>query len=167
MTKFTEKQQLFIDGKAAGMTNQAAAEGAGYALSSADVAAAKLLRRPEVKSAIAKARRALHKSGVAPTKPASKGKIGVEEIVDEEGRVMQRDHYADPMHFLEDLINLNKAPLAMRAKAATDLMPYRHARIGEKGKKENKHDAAKEIHGGKFKPQKSPTLATVTSIHGR
>jgi hypothetical protein len=50
------------------------------------------------------------------------------------------------------------AEVALGAAPARDLMPYKHARIGEKGKKETAketaHTAAKK---GKFKPTAAPS----------
>ena len=139
MTKLTEKQQGFIANKAAGVPNREAAIAAGYAPNSADVAAGKLLRRADIKAAI---------------KAASKGvdtKIGMP--------TMPRTHYADAMTFLVDVIDHGKLPIAMRADAAKQLLPYHHARIGEAGKKQKAKDRAAELAGGgqsKFSPKVSP-----------
>jgi phage terminase small subunit len=76
---------------------------------------------------------------------------------------MQRAKYADPATFLHDLMNNPAVPLMMRKDAAKDLMPYKHARIGEKGKKEMADDDARKISrgtGSKFKTQKPPTNVT-------
>lgn len=162
-TQMTPKQCAFIANKAAGMTNEAAAIAAGYSPNGAKVAANTILKKPGVKAAIKKAAAKVVPSDNDITRTLAQNLLGVPPTDDG----MPRSQYADSKDFLVDTMNNRAIPFAQRQKAATDLMPYQHARIGEKGKKENKHDAAKEIHGGKFKPQKSPTLATVTSIHGR
>jgi hypothetical protein len=52
--------------------------------------------------------------------------------------------------------------MLMRKDAAKDLMAYKHARVGEKGKKETANDEAHHIARGskpsKFKTQKPPSL---------
>lgn len=51
-------------------------------------------------------------------------------------------------------------PVAMRADAAKQLLPYKHARMGETGKKQTKKENAQAIaRGDSTKPTK-PKLAT-------
>ena len=64
MKQLTEKQQAFIANKSAGVPNREAAIAAGYSPTAADVTAAKLLQRPEIKAAI-KAQTAPQTSGLA------------------------------------------------------------------------------------------------------
>jgi len=119
-SKLTEKQRAFVANKAAGVPNRDAALAAGYSATSADVQAANMLRRPHIRDAIKKAQ----VPGVA-SESAISGK-----------------HYADPMTFLQDIMNNAKLPDAVRIDAARNLLPYQHARIGEKGKKEQRKEAA-------------------------
>ena len=158
-TQMTPKQLKFITCKAAGMTNEAAAIGAGYSPNGAKVAANTLLKKAEIKAAIKKLQKKSLTANVSIEQAAN-------PVVDDNDG-MQRDHYADPMDFLVDTINNKLIPFSLRQKAATDLMPYHHARIGEKGKKQSKNDAAADIAGGKkFKTMAAPG-GNVTSIGTR
>ncbi|MGS1125673.1 terminase small subunit [Rhodanobacter sp. UC4437_H4] len=141
MTKFTEKQQAFIDNKAAGVTNREAATAAGYSMASADVRAAELMRRPEIKAAIK-----------AAAKPGS-------VTITPDKHAMPKKHYADSLQFMVDTMNHPQLPVAMRFEAAKALLPYQHARLGEQGKKESAKERARSaINGrrGKFTPKAAP-----------
>lgn len=145
MPNFTEKQQKFIANKAAGVKNRDAAIAAGFAANAADVQAAKLMQRADIKDAISAAR----KQPVAAATTTA----------------MQRDSYGTPMEYLMDVMNHAQMPTAMRLDAAKALMPYQHARIGEKGKKEQAKDRATDIANGKgrhpFRPKAPPSLHVV------
>jgi phage terminase small subunit len=137
MTKLTEKQQAFVDAKSVGVPNRDAAVAAGYSPTAADVTAAKLMRRADIKSAI----KAATKTG------------GV--VIDK--HTMPREKYADALQFMMDTMNHPQLPLAMRFEAAKCLMPYQHARVGEKGKKESAKDRAQALAGKqKFAPKGAP-----------
>lgn len=138
MMKFTEKQQAFIANKASGVSNRDAAMAAGYSMASADVRAAELMRRPEVKAAIRAAK----------TGPGVDAKS-----------TMPRKHYDDPKTFLQDVMNNAQLPIGMRVEAAKQLLPYEHARMGEIGKKEKAKESARAIASNarhRFAPTKSP-----------
>lgn len=139
MKQLTEKQQAFIANKSAGVPNREAAIAAGYSPTAADVTAAKLLQRPEIKAAI----KAAAKPGsvtIAPDKHA-----------------MPSKHYADSLKFMVDAMNHAQLPVAMRFEAAKALLPYQHARLGEKGKKESAKERAHAIAGKpKFAPKGAP-----------
>lgn len=138
MSKLTQKQQEFIANKIAGVTNRDAAIAAGYAVAGAAVAADKLMRNPAVRSAIKAATPAVDIKSGMPTMPRAK--------------------YADAMTFLRDVMNHAQLPIAMRADAAKQLLPYQHARIGEQGKKQSAKDRAAKLAGkrGPFAPKKAP-----------
>ena len=59
--------------------------------------------------------------------------------------------YADPKELLLDAMNHPGLGVTTRAGFAVQLMPYMHARIADKGKKENALDRAKDVAGGKQK----------------
>lgn len=144
--KTTPKMLAFIQGKAAGLNHQDAMIGAGYSPGGARQAAVKLLAKPEIKSAIAKAKREL-----------SKAKHPSADAPDEAPKyAMPRKNYSDPKQFLEDAMNNEALPIMARADFAHKLMPYTHARIGEAGKKEKTKDRAKEIAKGRFAPKEAP-----------
>lgn len=147
-TKLTEKQRLFVANKAAGCTNRDAAVAAGYAVGSASVAADKLMAMPAIRAALKAAGKAA---------PAVDMKAGVP--------TMPRGSYADPKAFLLDVMNLEGLPIAVRADAAKQLLPYMHARMGETGKKEKAKEKAQEIARGrhKFATKAPPQLHVVRS----
>ncbi|MEN1957222.1 terminase small subunit [Luteimonas changyuni] len=144
MTKLTEKQQAFVANKVAGVANRDAAIAAGYSVTGAAVAADKLMKHPGVLSAIKAA--APNVSAKANTLPK-----------------MPREKYTDPKVFLSDVMNLTTLPIAVRADAAKQLLPYQHAKMGEVGKKQSKVDRAKVITAGrgKFAPKAPPALTVV------
>lgn len=157
MKKLTDKQQAFATNKAAGLTHREAAIAAGYAINSAAVAATQLMARTDIKAAIKAAKKTVGFDA------DSKG----DDAIDAKN-AMPKASYSDPISFLEDVMNHKLLPLAMRADAAKQLLPYKHARIGEAGKKQNATDRAKEIaNGGKkgdkhaFAKKEAPPLRVV------
>lgn len=148
MTKLTDKQMAFVVNKAAGVANRDAAIAAGYAIAGAAVAADKLMRNPAIRSALKAAGKAT---------PAMDMKAGVP--------TMPRGSYDDPKAFLVDVMNLEGLPIAVRADAAKQLLPYMHARMGETGKKEKAKEKAQEIARGRhrFATKAPPQLHVVRS----
>ena len=146
MSKLTEKQQNFVNLVAAGgVTNTQAAILAGYAENSASVQATMLMKRKDIQAAIKAARKAA-------------GKPAAEPEAKEKSRL--KDKYDSPKALLEDVMNNPDVPFGMRWETAKQLLPYYHAKIGEKGKKENAKDRAHEIAGtGKGKVGKRPRFA--------
>lgn len=153
MKKTTAKQQAFIDNKLAGCTNRDAAIAAGYSVSTASSTADKLMQHPAVRAALkAEGKIATRGASAAPRLP--------------------REQYDDPKDMLLDVMNMGALPIAVRADAAKQLMPYMHARIGEKGKKDSALEKAKGVVGGKsqaradgqpkFAPGRAPN---VVSLH--
>jgi len=145
--KLTEKQRQFVVNKVAGCTNRDAAVAAGYAVGSASAAADKLMAMPAIRAAI---------------KAASKATPGV-DMKPASVPTMPRDKYADPKQFLLDVMNLDGLPIAVRADAAKQLLPYCHARIGEVGKKATKKENATAMSRGrhKFATKAPPQLHVV------
>lgn len=147
MKKITSKQQAFIDNKLAGCTNRDAAIAAGYSVSAASSTADKLMQHPTVRAAL-KAAGKVAPGGSAPRLP--------------------REHYDDPKDMLLDVMNMGALPIAVRADAAKQLMPYMHARVGEMGKKDSALEKAKDVVGGKknaradgqpkFAPGRAPNI---------
>lgn len=159
MTDFTTKQRSFIANKAAGMKNKEAAVAAGYAPTSAEVAASKLMVRPDIKKAIKLAR----EKGVTPETV----NLAVENPTPDKSQQMPKAKYTDSKEWLMDAMNHTGLPLALRGDYAKALLPYQHGRIGEKGKKEKQSEAAAKVAGkGKFQP-KTPPGSNVVSIGGR
>lgn len=137
----TKKQRRFIELKIMGVANKGAAIEAGYAPNSADVTAGKLMMRADVREAIEQGKSS---SGASP----SQG--------------MPRDHYPDSLTFLMDVMNNHALPVGMRIDAARHLLPYQHARLGEKGKKEQRKETAAVLAGAKrFAVGKPPVLRSI------
>lgn len=124
--KMTEKQRQFVVNKLAGCNNRDAAIAAGYAVGSASVAADKLMAMPAIRAALKTSGKAT--PGGVDNKPT-----------------MPRANYSDAKDFLLDVMNLDGLPIAVRADAAKQLLPYQHARIGEVGKKQSKRERAAEL----------------------
>jgi phage terminase small subunit len=144
MKKLTDKQQAFVTNKAQGCTNRDAAISAGYAVGSASVAADKLMAMPAIRAAL---------------KAAAKAPPGVETKT-VNAPAMPRAKYADPITFLEDVMNHQQLPVAMRADAAKQLLPYKHARMGETGKKQTKKENAQAIARGDVEQPRKNKFAT-------
>src|SRR6478735_412181 len=118
MRSFTDKQQKYIEARAAGQTQAKAAVFAGFAPNGAGVTASNLEKRPEIKAAIKAAKKRM---GVATT-PAG----------EPEKKSPMKDKYADSLALMRDCYNNPKLPPVMRFEAAKQALPYEHARIGEK-----------------------------------
>ena len=153
MSKLTKKQQAFATNKAQGCTNRDAAIAAGYAPGSAAQAGDRLAKHPAVRNAI---------------KGATKTVPGVDTKT-VNAPAMPRANYGDPITFLEDVMNHAQLPVAMRADAAKQLLPYKHARMGETGKKQTKKENAQAIARGdagrprkdRFATRAPPSLSVV------
>lgn len=139
IAELTKNQRQFVTNKSAGVPNLEAAEAAGYSVRSADVTAGKLMMRPDIQAAI---------------------KAAASEGITTNNDPMPHKHYADPMHFLEDGMNQAKMPLAMRVDTARQLLPYKHARMGEVGKKASAKERAHFAIAAKsrFSPQSAPIM---------
>lgn len=151
MTNFTQRQQAYIENRAANMTQKQAAIAAGYSAATAEKQAGNMERQATIKSAIAKAKRA--------------SKLPVE---DDSSDGMPKEKYTDSKEFLLDCMNNKKLPLAARAEYAKSLLAYQHARIAEKSKKDDAKDKAIGLAGGgtrhKFS-KKTPPRERQTSLN--
>lgn len=71
-----------------------------------------------------------------------------------------RQTYTDPLDFLMAVMNDPAMPVLARQDAAKSLMPFKHARKGEGGKKDEKDSKAKAA-AGKFNVAMPPSLRAV------
>lgn len=151
MTKLNSMQAAFAENKAAGLSNIDAALAAGYAPKAAQQTATKLMQHPGIRAAI----KAATKGQDVDTKPGN-------------APTMPKAHYADPIAFLTDVMNHAQLPIAVRADAAKQLLPYKHARLGELGKKEKAKENATKIARGrsKFATKAPPVLRVVNNEEG-
>lgn len=71
----------------------------------------------------------------------------------------------DSLEFLEAVQANPRIPLSRRMEAAKTLLPFQHAKIGEKGKKESKADGAKQTATGTdaYATRKPPKLTAVSN----
>jgi phage terminase small subunit len=71
----------------------------------------------------------------------------------------------DSLEFLEAVQANPRIPLGRRMEAAKTLLPFQHAKIGEKGKKETKADGAKQAAAGTdaYATRKPPKLTAVSN----
>lgn len=161
MPKFTDKQQAFIDGKAAGLKNAAAATAAGYASASAAVTASQLMSRDDIKKAVAAGKRKLRSAGAPIGKPDK-----AEEDDGGDRNKMPKATYSDAKEFLLDAMNHLMLPIAVRGDYAKALLPYQHGRVGETGKKQSQKERAKEITEGGGKAGAKPKYAPKSAPGG-
>lgn len=159
MSKLTEKQQLFVQGIAAGLKHIPAAVSAGYSATSARVTASQLMARPDIKAAVKAARKKLGQAAPKASPDSGRGNQG-----NDDRSQWLKDHYDSPLDMHEDVMNNPAIPFAIRMEAAKQAMPYRHAKIGEKGKKEKTKETAAEIANGTntpFRKRQAPNMHLV------
>jgi len=155
---FTDKQQAFIDFKVAGATQEEAAASAGYARSSASVTGSKLMKRSDIRNAVAKGKRE-----IGGLKPLGRPRV-IKDEPDDDDAVPEalklwalKDRYSSPLELLIDVMNNKKAPGGLRIQCAKDAMPYCHARK-EGSKKQDDKDAAKSTNAkSKFGTGRAPS----------
>lgn len=177
MKQCTEKQLAYATHRAEGMNITQSAIAAGYSRAGANRQGSALEKIPHVRAAIARIKREKKKGNVStddhiksimgqPAGEAKRGRRG-----DEEPRMKAK--YASPLEVLQDTYNNPRMPDSIRLRAAEQALPYLHARVGEKGKKELAADRAKEVAGGKstpvkpgkkspFAPKRPPSLTVVS-----
>lgn len=68
--------------------------------------------------------------------------------------------YDDPAKFLRAVMNDSASEAKLRLDAAKALMPFVHQKMGEGGKKEQRHAAAQKV-ANRFAPAEPPKLAAV------
>lgn len=153
MSRWTDKMEQFCRNKAAGVANKEAAVAAGYLPTNADTQAINLLKRADVKkrikalsaeNAAAPKRNRPQRPGKKADAPADDGGFGLlDEFLSRNAMPADTNGgYTDAKDFLIDLMNKQGVPIAVRADAAKQLLPYQHARISDVGKKQTKKDRA-------------------------
>lgn len=142
----TGKKRMFADAVLAGSTNREAAIAAGYSPATAAQSGSRMAKEPAIAECLA-----AHRGGAstkhpapAPTPPASAPKG------DEPPGGPAEAHYDDPEKFLMDQMNDPLLEVRMRIDVAKALMPFKHQKLGEGGKKEQRLGNAKSVSQGKF-----------------
>lgn len=131
----TDKKRRFADALMSGATQKDAAIQAGYSAKTAAQAGSRLAKDADVLAHIER------RGVVAEAKKQAK----------EEGKSLNIGSlsklYSDPMDFLRAVMNDGGEDVKLRVDAARVLMPYVHAKPGEKGKKQERQEAAEKVAG--------------------
>lgn len=142
----TGKKRLFADAVLAGSTNKEAAIAAGYSPATAAQSGSRMAKEPAIAAYLAEHRGAAPAKSVAPApaRPPAPPKA------DEPAGGAAELTYTDPESFLMDQMNDPLLDMRMRIDVAKALMPFKHQKLGEGGKKDQRKDAAKTVGQGKF-----------------
>ena len=135
----TGKKRAFADAVLAGLSNKEAAIRAGFSEKTASAAGSRNVKDPDVKAYLDQRRQAPATAGAR--MPPAPGPA--DEAFD-------IPPTADPVEFLTKVMNEPAADLRLRIDAAKAMLPFKHKKLGEGGKKEEKDAAAKAAGGGRF-----------------
>lgn len=151
----TDKKRRFADALLSGASNRDAAIAAGYSEKTASQAGAKLAKDPDVIAAIGRHLRD-RQAASTEVKPGRK----VKAPPPEDGAVGELDlgDFDDPMDFLKAVMNEQAAEPKLRVDAAKALLPYKHGKVADQGKKEQKAAAADQVSKGRFGARPPPKL---------
>jgi len=145
----TGKKRAFADAVLAGFSNKEAAIRAGFSEKTASAAGSRNVKDPDVKAYIDQRRGTGTTGGAnAPTPPPQ-----ADDVVDIPSTT-------DPMEFLTNLMNEPAADIRIRADVAKALMPFKHQKLGEGGKKDQKNEDAKKV-ASRFAAAAPPQLKAV------
>ncbi|MGH8818091.1 MAG: hypothetical protein ACREX5_15950 [Achromobacter pestifer] len=162
-----DTQRKFVEATLRGAGPKEAAIAAGLSPDTAGPAGARMRKHPKVVSALAAvgfdtpgASQEAHKP-IHPRKPAPEPQD--EQEPTEEDLDQPLPETTDSIEFLEAVVAHPKMPLGRRIEAAKTLLPFQHAKIGEKGKKQTKADGAKDLAegGNAYGSRKPPSLKAV------
>lgn len=146
-----EKQELFFKATLRGEKPEQAAISAGLSPNSAKAAGFRMRKHPAIVAALAAV-------GIG-TKSAPTGKpTATEDESEPDILTIEIPETEDPKVFLTALMNCPKAGVKARLEAAKALLPFEHAKPGEKGQKERKAEAAREAGKGRFATAGAPKL---------
>ena len=145
----TGKKRAFADAVLAGFSNKEAAIRAGFSEKTASAAGSRNVKDPDVKAYLDQ-RRGTGTTGGAnvPTPPPQ-----ADDVIDIPSTT-------DPMEFLTNLMNEPAADIRIRADVAKALMPFKHQKLGEGGKKDQKNEDAKKV-ASRFAAAAPPQLKAV------
>lgn len=149
--------EKFLQATLRGATPEEAAIAAGLSGKTARVAGARLRKKPCIVEALAVI-------GIAtPGAPTAGPKVTHSEPEPEEEPIDDLPVTTDSVEFYEAVLSNPKIPLSKRMDAAKNLLPYQHAKIGEKGKKATKAEGAANAaaEGNKFGARAAPALKAV------
>lgn len=144
--------EKFVAAIVRGLNQTEAAIAAGLSEKSAQAAGARLRKKKSVVDALAAI--GFSTPGAPITIPAPKAQDPApEEVVD-----IGLPQTEDSLQFLEAVVANPNIPLGRRLEAAKTLLPFQHAKIGEKGKKATKAEGAANAaaEGNKFGARAAP-----------
>lgn len=147
----TGKKKLFADAKLRGLTNKEAAVAAGYSEATAAQAGSRLAKDKDVIAA-------LERTGEAKdTKESPQYQEALAQVIQAqaEGKPSSIDIgkivlTSDPLAYMMGVMNDPEADPKLRLEASKALAAFTIAKPGEKGKKEQQQDAAKQSNAGRF-----------------
>jgi phage terminase small subunit len=135
----TGKKRAFADAVLAGFSNKEAAIRAGFSEKTASAAGSRNVKDPDVKAYLDQRRQAAPTAGQKASLPPTQ--------VDD---AIEIPPTADPVEFLTKVMNEPAADLRIRVDAAKAMLPFKHKKLGEGGKKDEKDAAAKKAGSGRF-----------------
>lgn len=157
-----EAQRKFVEATVRGATPKEAAIAAGLSENTARNAGARMRKHPKVVAALEAIGFAT--PGAPPVvKTAAPVAAVPADQEPEDDPLDDLPQTGDSLEFLEAVQANPRVPLSKRMEAAKNLLPYQHAKIGEKGKKETKADGAKAAAAGvnAYATRKPPSLKAV------
>lgn len=138
----TGKQQAFADAVLAGSSNKEAAIAAGYSAKTASPAGSRLVKDKAVAKYLAA-------NGWTAQVAPNKAPAPVEQPESKEGSA-DYGYTDDPKVLLIAMMNDTGLDARVRGDFAKALMPFKHQKLGEGGKKQQRVDGAKAATQGKF-----------------
>lgn len=136
-------RQKFVESTLRGNGPKQAAIDAGLSDKTAASAGSRLRKDPKVVAALAAIGFSTPGAPLSVKTPAPQSSQSEEPEPTEEDLGEPLPETTDSIEFLEAVVAHPKMPLGRRIEAAKTLLPFQHAKIGEKGKKETKADGAK------------------------
>lgn len=147
-----ETQEKFFKATLRGEKPEQAAISAGLSPKTAKAAGHRMRKHPAIVAALAAVGIGTKTSPTAKERPEENGEEP--DIV-----TLEIPETDDPKVFLTALMNSPRAGVKARLEAAKALLPFEHSKIGEKGQKQKREDAAKSAATtGRFATPAPPKL---------
>lgn len=155
----TDSQRKFVEATLRGASVKEAAIAAGLSEATARSAGARMRKHAKVVAALEAVGFATPGAPSAIRAPAPPP-----PEAEQEPELDDLPQTTDSLEFLEAVQANPRIPLGRRMEAAKTLLPFQHAKIGEKGKKETKADGAKQAAAGTdaYATRKPPKLTAVS-----
>ena len=143
----TGKKRAFADAVLAGFSNKEAAIRAGFSEKTASAAGSRNVKDPDVKAYLDQRRAAGGAAGA--------GAPALSPLAD---NLVDIPTTSDPMEFLTNVMNEPTVDLRIRTDVAKAMLPFKHKKLGEGGKKDQVGERAKSV-AGRFGQAAAPRLA--------